>query len=59
MLAEGGGEQLRFFEKKKQKTFVHLAAACPEGLSPGFKSFRPYCRTCWPKRWPSPEQALQ
>jgi hypothetical protein len=28
-----------FFEKKKQKTFANLAAAFPERLGPGFKSF--------------------
>jgi hypothetical protein len=28
-----------FFEKKKQKTFAHLAAASPEALGPGCKSF--------------------
>jgi hypothetical protein len=28
-----------FFEKKKQKTFGHLASALPERLGPGFKSF--------------------
>jgi hypothetical protein len=28
-----------FFEKKKQKTFAHLASAFPGRLGPGFKSF--------------------
>jgi hypothetical protein len=37
-VGEGGGI-LFFFEKKNQKTFTHLAAAFPDRLSPGFKSF--------------------
>jgi hypothetical protein len=37
----GGEEESRtfFFEKKKQKTFIHLASAFPEGLGPGSKAF--------------------
>jgi hypothetical protein len=35
----GCEREVFFFEKKKQKTFAHLASASPYRLGPGFKSF--------------------
>ncbi len=36
---KGAGSKVFFSEEKKQKTFIRLAAICPERRAPMYKSF--------------------